>query len=162
RFNTENRERVGRILLESFGGNQLDWTLQVSESLLVRVHYIVHTTEGVPDGYDVAEIEQRLVQATRAWTDDLRAALIAEHGARVMDERPYGINPRGAEGVWIYDFGLRAHAEDVERVRDLFEDVFLGARRGRYEDDGLAGLVLAAGLTGREITVLRAVARYLR
>src|SRR5438270_2645971 len=244
RFNTENRERVGRILLESFGGNQLDWTLQVSESLLVRVHYIVHTTEGVPDGYDVAEIEQRLVQATRAWTDDLRAAVMAEHGeregvklfrryerafppsyrsdwpaqsavqdiarleeleetggaiihlyrpqaggedvircklfssagvslsdvlptfehmgARVMDERPYGINPRGAEGVWIYDFGLRAHAEDVERVRDLFEDVFLGARRGRYEDDGLAGLVLAAGLTGREITVLRAVARYLR
>jgi glutamate dehydrogenase len=244
RFNTENQERVGGILLESFGGNQLDSTLQLSESLLVRVHYIVHTSQGVPDDYDLAEIEQRLAQATRAWTDDLRAALIAEYGeregvklfrrydkafppsyrsdwpaqsavedigrlealeesggamihlyrpqaggedvircklyssagvslsdvlptfehmgARVMDERPYGISAHGAEGVWIYDFGLRAHAEDVERVRDQFEEVFLGARRGRYEDDGLAGLVLGAGLSGREITILRAVARYLR
>ena len=35
RFNTENRERVGRILLEAFGGTHLDWTLQLSESLLV-------------------------------------------------------------------------------------------------------------------------------
>jgi glutamate dehydrogenase len=244
RFNTENRERVGRILLESFGGSQLDWTLQVSESLLVRVHYIVHISDGIPDDYEVHEIEERLVHATRAWTDDLRAALIDEHGeregvrlyrryqrafppsyrsdwparsavadidrlealddcggaiinlyrpqaggedvircklyssagvslsdvlptfehmgAKVMDERPYAIDPRGTESVWIYDFGLRAHAEDVERVRDLFEEVFLGARPGLFEDDGLAGLVLAAGLGGREIMVLRAVARYLR
>ena len=33
---------------------------------------------------------------------------------------------------------------------------------GELEDDGLNGLVLAAGLTGREVTVIRAVARYLR
>jgi len=42
RFNTENRERIGRILLDAFSGTQLDFTLQFSESLLVRVNYIVH------------------------------------------------------------------------------------------------------------------------
>jgi glutamate dehydrogenase len=38
RFNTQNRERVGQLLTEAFGGSQLDWSLQLSESLLVRVH----------------------------------------------------------------------------------------------------------------------------
>jgi glutamate dehydrogenase len=86
-----------------------------------------------------------------------------EHmGARVVDERPYRIAPEESQPAWIYDFGLRCMAEDVERVRELFEQVFLAARRGLLEDDRLNGLVLAAALTGREIVVLRAVARYLR
>ena len=244
RFNTENRERVGRILLEGFGGTHLDWTLQLSESLLVRVHYIVHCPDGVAPDYDVAEIESRMVVATRAWSDDLRDALIEEHGeegglrvykryerafppgyrsdwvarsavvdiarieelenshepimslyrpleaqqglvrcklfssggvllsdvlptfehmgAKVVDERPYEITPADSEPIWIYDFGLRIGAKDVERVRDAFQDAFLGVWRGELEDDGLNGLVLAVALTAREITVIRAVAKYLR
>ena len=248
RFNTENRVRVGAILLEAFGGSQLDWTLQVSESLLVRIHYVVRCPRGVPDQYDHIDIEDRLARATRAWTDDLRDALIEargeragmalyrryerafplayrsdwvareavddidrlealiagggpiihlyrlagdreqlrcklysasdvslsdvvptfEHmGARVMDERPYPITLPGegeaeSEAAWIYDFGLRSETENLEQVTEVFQDVFLGARQGRFEDDGLNGLVLRAGLDGREITVLRAVARYLR
>ena len=246
RFNTENRERVGAILMAELGGSQLDWSLQLSESLLARVHYIVRCPDGVPDDYDVPEIETRLARATRAWSDDLRDALIFAHGeeagtalarryerafppgyrsdwsaeaavediarleellagertiidlyrsgeegegvrcklysragvslsdvvptfehmgARVIDERPYPVQPAGlqsAERIWLYDFGLRCDAEDLERVSDTFQEVFLGARRGRYEDDGLGGLVLAAALTGEEIALLRAVARYLR
>jgi glutamate dehydrogenase len=38
RFNTENRLRVGALLLEAFSGQQFDFSLQLSESLLVRVH----------------------------------------------------------------------------------------------------------------------------
>ena len=86
-----------------------------------------------------------------------------EHmGAKVVDERPYEISPSRRDQAWIYDFGLRCVAEDVERVRDDFQDAFLGAWRGELEDDGLNGLVLRAALTGREITIVRAIAKYLR
>jgi glutamate dehydrogenase len=244
RFNTENRERAGRILAEAFRGSQVDWSLQLSESVVVRVNYIVHCPDGVPDDYDVAEIEGRIVEATRAWTDDLRAALIDEHGeeqglllyaryasafptayradwdavsavvdverirqlagaqtplislyrppgagpevirckllsasdvslsdvlptfehmgVRVVDERPYEVCLADAESVWIYDFGLRCEAEDLEQVRGSFADVFLGVWRGELEDDGLNGLVLAAGLTAPQIALIRAIARYVR
>ncbi len=80
RFNTENRERVAGLLAEAFGGVHVDWTLQLSESLLVRVHYVVHLAPDAPDKYDLAELESRLVHATRAWTDDLRDALHEEYG----------------------------------------------------------------------------------
>ena len=80
RFNTENRERVGRILVEAFGGAHVDWTPQLSESLLVRVQYIVHCPEGVRADLDLGKIEASMVKATRAWSDDLRDALVEERG----------------------------------------------------------------------------------
>ena len=48
RFNTENRERVASILVEAYGGTLVDWSLRLSESLLVRVQYIVRCPDGVP------------------------------------------------------------------------------------------------------------------
>ena len=244
RFNTENRERVGRILLDALGGVALDWTLQLSESRLARVHYIIRCAEGPPGDYDVATIEARLVQAVRAWTDDLRDALLEEHGeeegnklfrryerafppgyqadwvarsavadinrieelactdepitslyrpleapdgivrlklfsaggmllsdvlptlehlgAKVADERPYEITAADRDPAWIYDFGLQADPANTERVRDLLHDAFLGVWRGELEDDGLNGLVLGATLTGRQVSIIRAIAKYLR
>jgi glutamate dehydrogenase len=244
RFNTQNRERIARILVDAFGGTQLDWNLQLSESVLVRVHFVIRCPQGVPTDVKVKELERRLARAIRAWSDDLRAELVQEFGdergtelckryenafppayqddraaseavvdiarleqllseggpiislyesgsegatslrcklfsaagvalsdvlptfehmgTRVVDERPYVVTPSDAEHVWVYDFGLRGAVEDVERVREPFEEAFLAARRGQLEDDGLNGLVLQAGLTGREITIVRAVAKYLR
>jgi glutamate dehydrogenase len=244
RFNTENRERVGRILLDALGGVALDWTLQLSESRLARVHYIIRLGEQRVIGYDVATIEARLVQVIRAWADELREALIDDHGeedgiklfrryehafppgyeadwvarsavadigrieelptsdgpitslyrplespegivrlklfssggvllsevlptfehlgAKVADERPYEITPSDGGTAWIYDFGLQADAENIERVRDLLHEAFLGVWRGELEDDGLNGLVLGATLTGRQVSIVRAIAKYLR
>ncbi|HET9721318.1 MAG TPA: NAD-glutamate dehydrogenase [Solirubrobacteraceae bacterium] len=243
RFNTENRLRAGDILLDALDGSHFDWSLQLTESTIAKVHYIVHTRDGVPP-YDEQEIESRIVTAIRAWSDDLRDALVEEHGeqaglrqwrrfehafppayradwmarsavgdvarieelekrrdpilriyrpleaepdtmrcklfsltrislsdvlptfehmgARVIDERPYEITPADGPSLWIYDFGMRSKIEEVEKIHDLFEEAFLGVWRGELEDDALGALVLRAGLTGREITVLRAIARYLR
>jgi glutamate dehydrogenase len=91
--------------------------------------------------------------------------LLENMGVEVTDERPYEIRPRDSEPIWIYDFGLR-HDEAVElqpdKVRETFQDTFARTWRGEAENDGFNRLVLAAGLTAREITVLRAMARYLR
>jgi glutamate dehydrogenase len=90
--------------------------------------------------------------------------LLQDLGVTVRDERPYEV--RGASGyrAWIYDFGLHlklgADARD-ERGR-WFEDAFLAAWSGRAESDGFNHLILTAGLTWREVAVLRAYRRYLR
>ncbi len=244
RFNTENRQRAGRILAEAFGADHVDWRLQLSESLIVRVDYVVHTPGGVPNTYDVAEIEARIAESTRAWTDQLQAVLIAAHGeqrgpelyarygqafppgyradrsadtalldvdrieellaaghpiidiyrrpaesehmircqllsakrvslsdvvptfehmgAKVADERPYEVSPSGLSPVWIYDFGLWCDPEGLARAGTSFADVIIAVWSGRLEDDRLNGLVMGAGLTGREIPIIRAILRYLR
>jgi glutamate dehydrogenase len=86
-----------------------------------------------------------------------------EHmGARVVDERPYEIIPAGAEPIWVYDVGLSCDPADLDRAGDEFASTFLGVWAGRLEDDRLNGLVMRVGLSGRQITVLRAILRYLR
>jgi glutamate dehydrogenase len=243
RFNTENGRRASTILAEAFGGDHVDWRLQLSESVVVRVDYTVHCGAGIRDA-DVAEVESQIAQATRDWGDDLRAALTQRHGeergfalnesyagafprsyralvdattavddiaridrlrsggravlavhrrpgdpermvraklfsasqvtlsevvptfehmgARVVDERPYEIRPAGAAPIWVYDVGLSCDPADLDRAGEEFAATFLGVWTGRLEDDRLNGLVMRVGLSGRQITVLRAILRYLR
>ncbi len=89
-----------------------------------------------------------------------------EHmGVRVMDERPYEIERAGASPVWIHDMGLATGSEveiDIDAVRDRFQDAFLRAWRGETESDDFNKLVLRAGLEWREVTLLRALAKYAR
>ena len=199
RFNTATRKRAAAIIAEAFGGGPLDWSLQLTESVIVRLNYVVRCPNGVPADIDVAAIEARITEATRAWTDDLRAALIDAHGeergpelyaryagafpaayradwsahgavvdierigalertgrpiltlyrtlrdgeevsrckllsdtrvllsevlptfehmgAKVVDERPYEVRPADSPGVWVYDFGLRCPAQQLNGQR---------------------------------------------
>ncbi|MFG1988932.1 NAD-glutamate dehydrogenase [Actinoplanes sp. NPDC048988] len=84
-------------------------------------------------------------------------------GVQVVDERPYEI--RRSDGtIYLYDFGLRppaAHRELAE-VRPQVENAFAAAWRGEAEVDGFNELVLRAGLTWRQVVVLRAYAKYQR
>ena len=49
-----------------------------------------------------------------------------------------------------------------DRARELFQDTVAAVWNGRNESDGFNALVLAAGLTWRQATVLRAYAKYMR
>ncbi|GAA3511051.1 NAD-glutamate dehydrogenase [Actinocatenispora rupis] len=84
-------------------------------------------------------------------------------GVKVADERPYEI-ARADGTVYLYDFGLRppADALDMGTVRAKVENAFSAVWRGESEVDGLNQLVLRAGLTWRQIVVLRGYAKYLR
>ena len=41
RYNTTVRERFSEILKESFGGESIEFTVQMSESTTARVHFVV-------------------------------------------------------------------------------------------------------------------------
>jgi glutamate dehydrogenase len=85
-------------------------------------------------------------------------------GARVEDERPYDVTPKDLGPRWIKHFRLHTAepAVSTTSVRRLFEEAFLAVLRGDAEDDGFNRLVLAAGLSWREVSLLRAYSRYLR
>ena len=86
-------------------------------------------------------------------------------GVRVQYEHPHRIEPAGAQPARVVDFGLvppGAGELAVAQVRDAFHDAFFGMWSGAIEADSLNRLVLTAQLTAREISVLRAYARYLR
>jgi glutamate dehydrogenase len=88
-------------------------------------------------------------------------------GLEVLDERPYEFTGTNRP-FWIYDFGLRRtrggqlSAAEITAARTGFESALGALWRGQAEDDEFNGLVLDAGLTWRQVVLLRAYARYLR
>ena len=90
-------------------------------------------------------------------------------GVKVVDEHPYEfVAVNGTDPFWIYDFGLRAETQAWKQRprgdggKEQFEQALCALWRNEIEDDGFNALVLDAGLSWREVVVLRAYARYLR
>src|SRR4029077_4763912 len=93
-----------------------------------------------------------------------RAPQLQHMGVEVVDEHPYTFKGTSAAGsFWIYEFGLRPPPASASgSLRGIFEEALSALWRGLTEDDAFNALVLTAGLTWREVTLLRAYAKYLR
>ncbi|MEM7498316.1 MAG: NAD-glutamate dehydrogenase [Pseudomonadota bacterium] len=92
---------------------------------------------------------------------------VLEHmGFRVLNEHPFLVEGEGGE-VWIHDF-LMVSASGCPidlskpRSRVKLEEGFAAAWAGTAEDDPLNRLILLAGLSHRDVSVLRAYSRFLR
>ncbi|WGL17278.1 NAD-glutamate dehydrogenase [Microbulbifer bruguierae] len=86
-------------------------------------------------------------------------------GLRVMGEFPYTIRPRGQQDVWMHEFHLEFGLPtrvDAQASRALFQDAFAAIWDGVAESDAFNRLVLAARLNWREVSMLRAFARYMK
>ncbi len=248
RYNTELRRRFQDILEEALGGRETEYQVQVSESTLARIHFIVRMPDGLKNDVDLAAIEAQLIEAARSWPDGLREALIDTHGEeegnrlfgaygasfpigyreqvparaavpdvdrlsrladgrdelalslfqplendhgelrfkiarrgggiplsdalpilenmglRVMNEKPHELIAKDGTAFSMHDFGMQPmEAVDVklETVGPVFQETFEAIWKGDIENDGFNQMVLFAGLTGRQILVLRAYCKYL-
>ena len=84
-------------------------------------------------------------------------------GVEVVDERPYEIDAHDGSSAYVYDFGLRYPGMSrSSATREMLTDALSAAWSGQTESDGLDQLVIAGGLTWRQIVVLRTYAKYLR
>ncbi|KQZ75219.1 NAD-glutamate dehydrogenase [Nocardioides sp. Root151] len=87
--------------------------------------------------------------------------MLSSMGVEVVDERPYELEMLRRPSH-IYEFGLSYHRDLPPNARELFQDAIRAVWEGRNEIDGFNALVLAAELTWRQATVLRAFAKYMR
>ena len=84
-------------------------------------------------------------------------------GMRVLGEHPYRLDAADGSAYWIHDFTLscpQADSIDINEVRDIFQDAFAAIWSGKAENDAFNQLVISAGLSWREVAMLRAYARY--
>ncbi|WP_159015746.1 NAD-glutamate dehydrogenase [Cognatiluteimonas profundi] len=100
------------------------------------------------------------------WKDDIPLSdvlpMMENMGLRVISEHPYRI-ALGNDVAYIQDFEVEAAAQlDVERLGENFEEAFSQLWRGQAENDGFNHLILAAGLSWRQVAMLRAYSKYLQ
>lgn len=244
RYTTAVRLKLEGILRDTYGGTHVDYSARVSESVLARLHYVVHVqpSEDIPQ-IDPSDLERRLAEATRSWQDDYQAVLIDQDassligsysdafpesykeefdpetgvadtltieglapeelalklyasvvsdtrdfrfkvirigppmsltrilpilerlGVEVLDESPHEIARIDQPSAWILDFGIVLPSGEIHSPDSLFhrfEDAFRAAWHEHMESDSFNSLIVTAGLTWRECTIIRAYARYMR
>ncbi|WP_029114565.1 NAD-glutamate dehydrogenase [Mycobacterium sp. URHB0044] len=96
--------------------------------------------------------------------------MLQSMGVVVLEERPFTVARRDGLPVWIYQFKISAQqvireehdAAARQATAALFADAVTAIWQGRVEIDRFNELVLRAGLTWQQVTVLRSYAKYLR
>jgi glutamate dehydrogenase len=121
RYTTKIRLRIQEILRRAFDGVAVDYSAQVSEAVLARLHVVVRTERGKPlPEVDREELERRLAAATRSWTDDLAEAIVeqcGEEGSASLIRRYGDAFPEGYKA----DFPARTAVADLRRLDLLSE-----------------------------------------
>lgn len=251
RFDSRLRTRMKHILEEELGGICVNIYSTVDDSPLVRAIFVLEWKGLHPQKFNTRELEARLQDAGRTWTERLhdvvvaslgnedQAAEIAEAyghsfpisyqelyqprqtlhdirkiedvrrdgaievdlykaqtnqgnslslklyspanpvvlsdvlpvlenmGLRVIAEYPFEITPANVtRSVWIQDFLLDSRRPlgkgEIQEIKPEFESCFKKVWSGEIENDGLNRLILLAGMTWREVVILRSYVRYMR
>src|SRR6266508_3825235 len=122
RYTTGVRLKMQEILKNAIGGESVEYAAHVTESVLARVHFVVRMKKGATVGeFDAEDLEQRIIDATRAWGDDFQAAL-----ATAVDEvtatRLSSLYGDGFGEAYKEDFPARVAVADVCTLYGLPDD----------------------------------------
>ncbi|QFG24044.1 NAD-glutamate dehydrogenase [Actinomadura sp. WMMB 499] len=122
RYTTKVRLRIQGILKEAFEGVTVDYSANVTESLLARLHVVVRGERGRPlPDVDVDDLEARVAAATRSWSDDLADAVVELFG----EERSGNLSRRFADAFpegYKADFPARTAVADLRFLEELGPD----------------------------------------
>src|SRR5579863_1150637 len=143
RFNTDNRTKVAEILMEAAEGSHYDWSVRLTESTVSRLNIVVNTPHGIPAGLDEAELEQKIIQATRAWSDDLRD--------RLPPRLPLGLASAGC--------GRRHRASPGAEQSRRADHPALSPARGRIRDLAMQVVQRRGGVVVKRAADVRAPRR---
>ncbi|MGO2010322.1 MAG: NAD-glutamate dehydrogenase [Pseudoalteromonas sp.] len=91
--------------------------------------------------------------------------MLENFGLRVVGETPYSVKTSDGRINWIMDFSMLIDSQgmaDFDKVSARFRAALTNVWGNRLENDGFNRLVLMGGLTGREASILRAYAKYMR
>ncbi len=121
RFNSSLREKMEKILLNALGGYQIDFETRFSESVLARIHFIVRFKDDAAREYDVLHMQDKLIQVSRTWEDNLKDALL-EHFGEAAGNQLFNTYYNAFPAGYRADFNVRTAVYDVQHMEKLSAD----------------------------------------
>jgi glutamate dehydrogenase len=152
RYTTAVRERMQRLLLDAYGGSSIDFFAWYTESVLVRIHFVVYVEPAELREPDVAALEADLAAAARSWTDNLRDALCDQVGEgralELLDRYGDAFPP-----AYQDDFSANDAVADMQVIDALAPDDDLAMRLYRPADARSGALRFKVFRTGEPIAI---------
>jgi glutamate dehydrogenase len=152
RYTTAVRERMQQLLLDAYGGSSIDFFTWFTESVLVRIQFVIYVEPGELREPDVGRLEADLALATRSWSDALRDAAcerVGEGRGLELCERYSGAFP----AAYQEDFPAADAVADMAVIDALNPDDDLAMRLYRPADTRAGTLRFKVFRTGEPIAI---------
>ena len=115
------RQKIQDILAETFSSQDFDFNTFFSESTLVRAQFIFRVSETTQKGFDARALEERIVDVTRNWADNLRTSLIESFGEN-SGTSFYNNYKNGFTPSYQEHFDARYAVLDIKLLQELNEE----------------------------------------
>ncbi|HVJ98151.1 MAG TPA: NAD-glutamate dehydrogenase, partial [Acidimicrobiia bacterium] len=133
RYTTPVRTHIADLLVEAFGASSHEWNARLSESVLARLHYVLHVDPTAPRDVEIDALEQSVARATRAWVDDLRDTLVSARGEEIGLETLRTWDG-GFPGAYRDDFAATDALADIVQLEQLTPEQPLAVRLTAADD----------------------------
>ena len=134
RFNTELRQNMQNVLSECFNAEEITFSTFFSESVLARIHFMIRINPKDSADFDFKEIEKKLIEVGRSWTDELQfflADFLGEEKANHVFSRYKNAFP----AVYTASFSPKIAVFDIQHIEQLTEESSLGLNFYRPVDE---------------------------
>jgi glutamate dehydrogenase len=111
-YNTEVRVKLQDILKRVFNGTSAEFNVQLSESVLARIHMLVRTSPTADAIVDIKAIEAEITAAVRRWEDGVFTTLATSQGEEIA-------NLARREFVLPFPAAYREEVKIDDAVRDF-------------------------------------------
>lgn len=124
-YTSELRRGMQKVLCQSLHGGNVTFSTYFGESILARIHFIVRVNPELPEKYDFEEIEQKLVDVGRSWSDDFQALLIDEFGEE-KGNHLFVKYKNAFQTGYTSNFSPKTALFDIGHIEQLFSENALG------------------------------------
>ena len=134
RFNTELRQAIQNVLSESFKAQEITFSTLFSESVLARIHFMIRINPEASIDYDFKEVEKKIIEVGRSWSDDLQHFLADAYGEEKAN-RLFACYKNAFPAVYMANFSPRTAVFDIKHIEQLSEENSLGMNFYRPLDE---------------------------
>jgi glutamate dehydrogenase len=117
-YNTDVRLKIQNILTDNLGGQDIDFTTYISESVLARTQISIKVDRTNRQQFDLASIEEKIIAVAQSWEEDLENSLFDAYGEEQANA--YINRYRAAfSSSYKEEFSPRRAAVDIENIEKV-------------------------------------------
>lgn len=120
RYDTRMRKRFEDILMDAFHGKRIEFNINLDESALARVHFLIHTDPKVETDVDFKALELELAQAAHSWREKLGSGLKNQYGEESGNALLHRYQEAFSAG-YQEEFSVALAVRDIDALEKLRE-----------------------------------------
>ncbi len=124
-YNTRVRQQIQAFLKRELAGTEIEFNTYLSESMLARIHFVLHSPTIQNIKFDQAKLEAQMVELIKPWDDYFLEVLQANYSDSEADKL-FSVYSSCFSAAYKETYTAEEGVKDIQRVAKIISDKQLG------------------------------------